>query len=85
MKSKLSKSEELAKLKKKLPESKISVFTSFSPSTRSGQAKKLRVQILDAHLEGLPAKERLVIDTVKPEGKKEMSYEAFLRSGARPT
>ena len=39
MKSKLSKSEELAKLKKKLPESKISVFTSFSPSTRSGQGK----------------------------------------------
>ena len=39
MKSKQRKSEELAKLKKKLPESKMSVFTSFSPSIRSGQAK----------------------------------------------
>lgn len=39
MKSKTQKSEELAKLKKKLPESKISVFTSFSPSTSSGQVK----------------------------------------------
>lgn len=42
--------------------------------------KKIRVQILDAHLEG----SRLVIDTVKPEGKREMSYEEFARSGARP-
>ncbi|HTR19067.1 MAG TPA: methionyl-tRNA formyltransferase [Candidatus Paceibacterota bacterium] len=41
---------------------------------------KLRVQILDAHLEG----SKLVIDLVKPEGKKEMPYVDFLNSGARP-
>lgn len=45
---------------------------------RSG--KKLRVQILDAHVES----DRLVIDLVKPEGKKEMPYADFLRSGAKP-
>ena len=43
--------------------------------------KKIRVQILDAHLDN----EKLVIDKVKPEGKREMSYEEFLRSGARPS
>jgi len=42
--------------------------------------KKLRVQILEAHLVG----GKLVVDRVKPEGKKEMGYEEFLRSGARP-
>jgi methionyl-tRNA formyltransferase len=42
--------------------------------------KKIRVQILDAHLEG----SKFLIDLVKPEGKKEMSYDAFLRSGATP-
>jgi methionyl-tRNA formyltransferase len=42
--------------------------------------KKLRVQILEASLEG----NKLLIETVKPEGKKEMRYEDFLRSGARP-
>lgn len=42
--------------------------------------KKIRVAILDAHIEG----NSLVIDTVKPEGKKEMSYEEFVRSGATP-
>ena len=36
MKSKLRKSEELVKLKKKLPESKISVFTSFSKAGEKG-------------------------------------------------
>jgi len=41
--------------------------------------KKLRTQILDAHIES----GRLVIDTVKPEGKKEMPYQDFLRSGAK--
>ncbi|MEK7138827.1 MAG: 50S ribosomal protein L10 [Patescibacteria group bacterium] len=35
MKSKSQKSKELSKLKKKLPGAKISVFTSFSPSTDS--------------------------------------------------
>lgn len=42
--------------------------------------KKLRVKIIDAHLEG----NALVIDRVVPEGKREMSYEEFLRSGAKP-
>jgi methionyl-tRNA formyltransferase len=41
--------------------------------------KKLRVQILDAHVNG----NKLVIDKVKPEGKREMGYEEFLRSGAK--
>lgn len=41
--------------------------------------KRIRVQILDAHLEH----GTLVIDTVKPEGKREMKYEDFLRSGAK--
>ena len=38
--------------------------------------KRIRVQILDAHLEG----SKLVIDTVKPEGKREMPYADFARS-----
>ncbi len=52
------------------------------PSTSSGQApaKRIRVGIIDAHMET----NRLIIDTVKPEGKREMSYEEFLRSGAKP-
>ena len=41
---------------------------------------KVRVRILDAHI----ANPSLVIDKVKPEGKKEMSYAEFLRSGAEP-
>lgn len=41
--------------------------------------KKIRVQILDAHIQH----QRFVIDRVRPEGKKEMSYEEFLRSGAQ--
>lgn len=49
---------------------------------------RIRVQILDAHLEGDPSTSlragKLVIDRVKPEGKKEMRYEEFLRSGAKP-
>ena len=45
---------------------------------RSG--KKLRVQILDAHLDG----NKLIVDMVKPEGKKEMLYTDFLRSGVVP-
>ena len=43
--------------------------------------KTLRVQILDAHLEG----SALVIDSVKPEGKGAMRYTDFTRSGARLT
>ncbi|MEY4747105.1 MAG: hypothetical protein RLZZ416_154 [Candidatus Parcubacteria bacterium] len=42
--------------------------------------KKLRVQILDAHLQD----GKLMIDAVKPEGKREMPYQDFLRSGAKP-
>ncbi|MEK7601314.1 MAG: methionyl-tRNA formyltransferase [Patescibacteria group bacterium] len=42
--------------------------------------KKIRVVILDAHIEGT----RLIPDTVKPEGKKEIPYAEFLRSGAKP-
>ena len=41
--------------------------------------KRIRVQILDAHVEG----GELVIDKVKPEGKREMSYDEFLRSGTK--
>lgn len=42
--------------------------------------KRIRVGILDAH----SANGKLVIDRVKPEGKKEMTYEEFARSGAKP-
>ena len=42
--------------------------------------KKIRVAILDAHIEN----DSLAIDRVKPEGKREMSYAEFLRSDARP-
>jgi len=42
--------------------------------------KKIRVGIIDAHIEN----NLLVIDKVKPEGKKEMGYAEFLRSGAKP-
>lgn len=41
--------------------------------------KRIRVVITDAHLE----KDTLVLDRVIPEGKREMSFEEFLRSGAR--
>ena len=55
-------------------------FFERGPSTSSGQVKRIRVQILDAHVEG----GELVIDKVKPEGKREMSYDEFLRSGTKP-
>ncbi len=42
--------------------------------------KRLRVGILDAHMEN----GELIIDLVKPEGKREMPYAEFLRSGAMP-
>lgn len=42
--------------------------------------KKIRVMILDAHIEN----GKFVPDTVKPEGKKEMAYGDFLRTGAKP-
>jgi len=45
---------------------------------RSG--KKIRVAVVEAHLEN----GALVVDTVKPEGKREMAYDEFLRSGAKP-
>ncbi len=40
--------------------------------------KKIRVQILEARIENT----KLIIERVKPEGKKEMAYAEFLRSGA---
>lgn len=45
---------------------------------RNGE--KIRVVIIDAHIEN----GKLVLDTVKPEGKPAMSYKDFLNSGARP-
>lgn len=54
----------------------IGTYTFFE---RSG--KRIRVQILDAHLD---ANERLTIDRVKPEGKREMTYDEFLRSAPTP-
>ena len=42
--------------------------------------KRIRVGVLDAHIEN----DELVLDVVKPEGKKEMRYEDFSRSGAKP-
>lgn len=42
--------------------------------------RTIRVQLLSAHMED----EQLVIDSVKPEGKSEMAYADFLRSGAAP-
>ena len=42
--------------------------------------KRIRVGVVDAHIEGAP----LIIDMVKPEGKREMPYEEFVRSGAKP-
>lgn len=42
--------------------------------------KRLRVQLIDAHMSG----NTLTIDRVKPEGKREMTYDEFLRSGAKP-
>ena len=42
--------------------------------------KRIRVQILEAHIENAG----LVVDTVKPDGKKEMHYVDFVREGATP-
>ena len=54
--------------------------TTNETSSHGVLGKKIRVGIIDAHVEnGL-----LVIDKVKPEGKKEMSYAEFLRSGTKP-
>ncbi len=41
--------------------------------------KRIRTQIIDAHMDG----KKLVIDRVKPEGKQEMSHDEFARSGAK--
>ena len=43
--------------------------------------QKIRVQIIDARLEG----GKLSIYMVRPEGKRSMKYADFLRSGAVPT
>lgn len=42
--------------------------------------EQVRVVILDAHIEN----GKLILDSVKPEGKPAMSYKDFLNSGARP-
>jgi len=48
--------------------------------------ERTRVKILDAHLDGArgATAPKLVIDRVKPDGKSEMNYQDFLRSGAQP-
>ena len=51
-----------------------------SPKSGSGQAREIRVKIIDAVFENGALK----ITRVIPEGKREMSYEDFLRSGATP-
>lgn len=51
------------------------IYTFFE---RSG--KRIRTIIVKTHLEGT----KFVIDTVKPEGKGEMPYADFVRSGATP-
>ena len=55
-------------------DSTVGTYTFFE---RAG--KKIRVGIPDAHVEN----GALVIDRVKPEGKKEMGYAEFLHSGAK--
>ncbi|HWO07020.1 MAG TPA: methionyl-tRNA formyltransferase [Candidatus Paceibacterota bacterium] len=50
----------------------------FAYFERNGE--RIRVSIIDAHLKN----GALVIDMVKPEGKREMPYADFMRSGARP-
>ncbi len=45
------------------------------------EGKELRVGIVAAHLDGSGA---LILDRVKPEGKREMSYDDFARSGSTP-
>lgn len=52
--------------------------TAFTYFVRGG--KRIRVQILEAHMEH----NTLAIDLVKPEGKNAMPYSEFLRSGAMP-
>ena len=47
-------------------------------------SKRIRVQILDAHLDPSTDGGKLLIDRVKPEGKREMAYEEFARSGVKP-
>lgn len=43
--------------------------------------KRIRVQILDAHIE----REQLILNVVRPEGKKEMGYADFARGGFVPS
>ena len=52
--------------------------TTYAFFNRGG--KSIRTQIIAAHMDGAS----LVIDTVKPEGKGEMPYADFIRSGATP-
>lgn len=55
------------------------VYTFFERNGKSA-SRRIRGIITKAHLEG----EKFVIDAIKPEGKREMSYTDFIRSGARP-
>lgn len=55
-------------------------YAYFERPGRAGSGKRIRVSILDGHIEGT----RFVPSLVKPEGKNEMSYVDFLRSGAKP-
>lgn len=54
-------------------------FEKSDTSINSGQAKRIRVQILDASI----VNGKLVLLRVKPEGKGEMSYTDFANSGAK--
>lgn len=53
----------------------FSYFEKGGPSTSSGQTKKIRVKIVDAHIQN----DALILDRVIPEGKREMSFAEFSR------
>jgi len=48
------------------------------------KGKKIRVAIIDAHMGPPTGGGKLILDTVRPEGKGDMPYEDFVRSGATP-
>ena len=56
-------------------------YTYFRRRDASDSNERIRVAILDAHISSDGV---LFIDRVKPEGKKEMTYAAFLNSGVEP-
>ena len=57
------------------------VYTYFERPGRAGGNKQIRTIIARAHMEN----KKFVVDAVKPEGKGEIAYADFLRSGAKPT